>query len=169
MNKQKQNSYDHNEVLRISEGEYFGSGAPLLPRSKMLMVNRIPHVSEIGGEYDNGLIKGQLDINPDLWFFDCHFKNDPIMPGCLGLDGMWQLMCFFLAWMEYEGKGRALGVKEVKFFGEILPSTKIVTYIINIKQLKNLKATTLLIADGYIEIDDQKKIYTAENLKIGLF
>ena len=133
----------------------------------MLMVDRIASVSADGGKYDKGLVVAELDIDPSLWFFHCHFKGDPVMPGCLGLDAMWQLTGFYLAWTGKEGKGRALGVKEVKFTGQILPENKLVTYRIDIRRVISRKLT-MASADGQVEVDGEV-IYTAEDLRVGLF
>ncbi len=167
MSDARQHSFDHADVLRLGEGEIFGADAPKMPRPNMLMVDRIAHVSEDGGAYGKGIVEAELDINPDLWFFDCHFKDDPVMPGCLGLDAMWQLTGFFLAWSGCRGKGRALGVKEVKFTGQVLPENKRVKYIIDIKRVINRKLI-LAIADGRLEVDG-KHIYTASDMRVGLF
>ena len=163
----KKTSYDHKEVLQLCEGEIFGDDAPKFPRSKMLMIDRIDRVSENEGKYNKGVVIATFDIRPDLWFFECHFKNDPVMPGCLGLDGMWQLIGFYLAWMGYKGKGRALGVKEVKFTGEVIPKNKVVKYIVDIKRVINLKLV-MAIADGRLEVDSQE-IYRATDMRVGLF
>ena len=133
----------------------------------MLMLDRITNVNNTGGNYGKGEIIAELDIHPDLWFFDCHFQNDPVMPGCLGLDAMWQLVGFFLAWNSHQGKGRALGVGEVKFTGQILPSSKLVTYHIHIKRVI-VRKLILAIADGTVSVDG-RQIYSAEKLRVGLF
>lgn len=160
-------SYSEDEVRQISNGEMFGQKAPKLPMDNMLMVSRIVEVSEDGGAYGKGLVVAELDINPDLWFFQCHFINDPVMPGCLGLDAMWQLTGFYLAWRQFEGKGRALGVGELKFTGQVLPENKLVTYRINIKRVMATKLV-LAMADGTVSVDG-KDIYEAKGLKVGLF
>ncbi len=163
----KQNSFNREDLLACSRGEMFGPGNSQLPAPNMLMMDRISHISEEGGEYDKGEIIAELDITPDLWFFDCHFQGDPVMPGCLGLDAMWQLVGFFLGWSGGPGKGRALGVGEVKFTGQILPTAKKVTYRINMKRVVKRKLF-MGLADGQVEVDG-RVIYTAKDLKVGLF
>ncbi|AWB67625.1 3-hydroxyacyl-[acyl-carrier-protein] dehydratase FabA [Saccharobesus litoralis] len=162
-----QNSFTREELLACSQGELFGPGNSQLPAPNMLMMDRIALISEEGGEYDKGIIKAELDITPDLWFFDCHFPGDPVMPGCLGLDAMWQLVGFFLGWSGGPGKGRALGVGEVKFTGQILPTAKKVTYTINMKRVIKRKLF-MGLADGEVAVDG-KVIYQAKDLKVGLF
>ncbi len=134
----------------------------------MLMFDRITKINNDGGIYGKGLLEAELDIKPNLWFFDCHFKNDPVMPGCLGLDAMWQLVGFFLGWEGNPGKGRALGVGEVKFTGEVLETVKIAKYIINIKRILKKDETSVGLADGVL-LADNKEIYKAKSLKVGLF
>ena len=163
----KQNSFNREDLLACSRGEMFGPGNSQLPAPNMLMMDRISHISEEGGEYDKGEIIAELDITPDLWFFDCHFPGDPVMPGCLGLDAMWQLVGFFLGWSGGPGKGRALGVGEVKFTGQILPTAKKVTYRINMKRVVKRKLF-MGLADVQVEVDG-RVIYTAKDLKVGLF
>ena len=163
----KQNSFNREDLLACSRGEMFGPGNSQLLAPNMLMMDRISHISEEGGEYDKGEIIAELDITPDLWFFDCHFPGDPVMPGCLGLDAMWQLVGFFLGWSGGPGKGRALGVGEVKFTGQILPTAKKVTYRINMKRVVKRKLF-MGLADGQVEVDG-RVIYTAKDLKVGLF
>ena len=163
----KASSYSREELLQCSKGELFGLGNAQLPSPNMLMVDRISLISESGGKFSKGEVKAELDINPQLWFFGCHFKNDPVMPGCLGLDAMWQLVGFFLGWHGYPGKGRALGVGEVRFSGQVLPSAKIVTYEINVKRLITRKVV-MGIADGCMFVDGEQ-IYTADDLRVGLF
>ncbi len=162
-----QNSFTKEELLACSQGELFGPGNSQLPAPNMLMMDRITQISEEGGEFDKGVIIAELDITPDLWFFDCHFPGDPVMPGCLGLDAMWQLVGFFLGWCGGPGKGRALGVGEVKFTGQILPTAKKVTYSINMKRVIKRKLF-MGIADGQVAVDG-KVIYEAKDLKVGLF
>ncbi|HAQ49918.1 MAG TPA: 3-hydroxyacyl-[acyl-carrier-protein] dehydratase FabA [Gammaproteobacteria bacterium] len=145
----------------------FGAGNAQLPAPNMLMIDRISHIANVGGGFDKGQIIAELDIHPDLWFFDCHFPGDPVMPGCLGLDAMWQLLGFFLAWEGNPGRGRALGSGEVKFTGQILPTAKKVTYQIDLKRVIARKLV-LAIADGAVFVDD-KQIYTANDLRVGLF
>lgn len=145
----------------------FGPGNSQLPAPNMLMMDRIVTINDDGGEFGKGYIHAELDINPDLWFFGCHFKGDPVMPGCLGLDAMWQLTGFFLAWAGGPGRGRALGVGEVKFTGQILPTAKKVTYHIDMKRVIKRKLF-MGLADGRVEVDG-RTIYTAKDLKVGLF
>ena len=163
----QQSSYSKEELLACSQGQLFGEGNSQLPAPNMLMMDRIALISENGGDFDKGTIVAELDITPDLWFFDCHFPGDPVMPGCLGLDAMWQLVGFFLGWSGGPGKGRALGVGEVKFTGQILPTAKKVTYKINMKRVIKRKLF-MGIADGSVEVDG-REIYTAKDLKVGLF
>jgi 3-hydroxyacyl-[acyl-carrier protein] dehydratase/trans-2-decenoyl-[acyl-carrier protein] isomerase len=160
-------SYNYEELLAAGRGELFGPESARLPLPNMLMLDRISDLTTNGGRYDNGFLRAHLDINPDLWFFGCHFRDDPVMPGCLGLDSLWQLTGFFLAWSGHKGKGRALGVGEVKFSGQILPTNKIVTYEIEIKRVIARKLV-LAIADGSVAVDG-KVVYTADSLKVGLF
>lgn len=160
-------SFNREDLLACSQGTLFGPGNSQLPAPNMLMMDRIVTISETGGKYDKGFIVAELDINPDLWFFDCHFPGDPVMPGCLGLDAMWQLVGFFLGWCGGPGKGRALGVGEVKFTGQILPTAKKVTYKIDMKRVIKRKLF-MGMADGVVEVDG-REIYSAENLKVGLF
>ena len=133
----------------------------------MLMLDRITHISAEGGAYGKGELRAELDIRPDLWFFDCHFEGDPVMPGCLGLDAMWQLVGFHLVWAGYPGRGRALGVGKVKFTGQVLPAAKLVTYQLDIKRVISRKLT-MAIADGSLSVDG-REIYVAEDLRVGLF
>jgi 3-hydroxyacyl-[acyl-carrier protein] dehydratase/trans-2-decenoyl-[acyl-carrier protein] isomerase len=162
-----QNSFTKQELIDCGNGKLFGPGNPKLPVDDMLMLDRITHISTEGGSYDKGVLVAELDINPDLWFFDCHFIGDPVMPGCLGLDAMWQLVGFYLGWRGNSGKGRALGAGEVKFTGQILPDAKLVTYTLNYKRLIERKLV-LGIADGEVAVDG-KVIYTAKDLRVGLF
>ena len=145
----------------------FGPGNARLPAPPMLMFDRITHVSETGGAYGKGRLAAELDIHPDLWFFACHFEGDPVMPGCLGVDAMWQLAGFYLPWLGEPGRGRALGVGEVKFTGQVLPSATLVQYEIDIKRVVRGKLK-MVIADGRTLVDG-REIYTAENLRVGLF
>jgi 3-hydroxyacyl-[acyl-carrier protein] dehydratase/trans-2-decenoyl-[acyl-carrier protein] isomerase len=163
----QQNAYSYEELIECSQGKLFGPGNAQLPSPNMLMCDRIENISTTGGSYGKGEIVAHLDIKPDLWFFDCHFKNDPVMPGCLGLDAMWQLVGFYLGWCGNTGRGRALGVGEVKFSGQILPTAKQVTYQIDIKRVI-ARDLTLGIADGALSVDG-RIIYTAKNLRVGLF
>ncbi len=145
----------------------FGDGNAQLPVPNMLMIDRVSNISVDGGSYGKGQVVAELDIDPGLWFFDCHFVGDPVMPGCLGLDAMWQLVGFFLAWKGNPGHGRALGSGEVKFFGQVLPSAKKVTYEINFKRVIERKLV-MGIADGAMSVDG-RQIYTARDLRVGLF
>ena len=163
----KRHSYAREDLLASSRGELFGSTGPQLPASNMLMMDRITEITDQGGDFNKGFIIAELDITPDLWFFDCHFPGDPVMPGCLGLDAMWQLVGFFLGCIGGEGKGRALGVGEVKFTGQILPTNKKVTYEIQLKRVINRKLI-MGVADGRVLVDG-KEIYVAKDLKVGLF
>ena len=160
-------SFDRDELLKCGYGELFGPGNAQLPVPNMLMLDRINLISDKGGAYGKGEIKAELDIDPDLWFFGCHFPGDPVMPGCLGLDAMWQLVGFYLGWMGHPGKGRALGVGEVKFTGQVLPTAKHVTYQIDIKRII-ARGLIMGIADGSVSVDG-REIYTAKGLRVGLF
>lgn len=162
-----QASFDKDQLLECSRGELFGKGNPQLPAPNMLMMDRIPIISDNGGEFGKGKIVAELDITPDLWFFDCHFPGDPVMPGCLGLDAMWQLVGFFLGFIGGQGKGRALGVGEVKFTGQILPTAKKVTYTINLKRVIS-RRLIMGIGNGQVDVDGNV-IYQAKDLKVGLF
>ena len=160
-------SFDRDELLKCGYGDMFGPGNAQLPIPDMLMMDRITHIADTGGAYNKGQILAELDIKPDLWFFACHFPGDPVMPGCLGLDAMWQLVGFYLAWLGNPGRGRALGVGEVKFSGQVLPTAKKVTYHIDIRRVLAQKLV-LGIADGRMDVDG-REIYHARNLRVGLF
>jgi 3-hydroxyacyl-[acyl-carrier protein] dehydratase/trans-2-decenoyl-[acyl-carrier protein] isomerase len=164
---EQQNSFTREELLSCSTGELFGPGNSQLPAPNMLMMDRIVEIYETGGAHDKGYIVAELDITPDLWFFACHFPGDPVMPGCLGLDAMWQLVGFFLGWSGGPGKGRALGVGEVKFKGQVLPTAKKVTYRIDLKRVIKRKLF-MGLGDGSVEVDG-RVIYEAKDLKVGLF
>lgn len=164
---QKKHSYTYEELIQCGHGELFGPGNAQLPLPPMLMFDRITHISDSGGNFDKGEIIAELDIKPDLWFFQCHFEGDPVMPGCLGLDAMWQLIGFFLGWMGGPGHGRALGAGEVKFTGQVTPDCKMVTYRINLKRLI-MRKLFMGIADASLEVDG-REIYTADDLRVGLF
>ena len=164
----KKNSYSYDDLLSCGEGKLFGKGNAKLPLPPMLMFDRITEINENKGAFKKGLLRAELDIKKDLWFFDCHFKEDPVMPGCLGLDAMWQLVGFFLGWIGNPGKGRALGVGTVKFTGEVLQNIKLVKYEIDMKKIMSPGGTTVGLANGVVLADD-KKIYSADNLKVGLF
>ena len=161
------NSYSKEELLDCADGNLFGEDNGKLPTPNMLMFDRITKISDSEGKYKKGKIIAELDVNPDLWFFDCHFKGDPVMPGCLGLDAMWQLVGFYLCWLGNPGRGRALGASEVKFFGQVLPTAKKVTLTIDMKRVLNLDLT-VGIGEGTMLVDD-REIYTAKGLKVGLF
>lgn len=163
----RQNSYSYEELLQCGRGELFGSGNAQLPVPNMLMCDRITNIDDTGGSYGKGQVQAELDIQPGLWFFDCHFIGDPVMPGCLGLDAMWQLVGFYLGWCGHLGRGRALGVGEMKFTGQVLPSAKKVSYQLDIKRVI-ARDLTLGIADGTLLVDG-RIIYTAKNLRVGLF
>ncbi len=160
-------SFDHEALLASGRGELFGPGNAQLPAPPMLMFDRITQINADGGEYGKGYVEAELDIHPDLWFFQCHFIGDPVMPGCLGLDAMWQLVGFYLGWIGGPGKGRALGVGEVKFTGQVLPTVRKVVYKINLKRVIN-RRLVMGIADGVLEADGEV-IYTCNDMRVGLF
>ena len=160
-------AYSREELLQAGRGELFGKDRARAPLPPMLMMDRIASISADGGPHGLGQIVAELDIHPDLWFFKCHFESDPVMPGCLGLDAMWQLIGFFLCWSGGAGRGRALGVGEVKFTGQVLPTAKLVTYTINMKRVV-LRRLNMGIADGTMAVDG-RNIYSATDLKVGLF
>ena len=164
----KKHSFKYEELINCANGELFGSGNAKLPLPPMLMFDRITNIQETEGKFNKGIIVAELDIKEKLWFFDCHFRNDPVMPGCLGLDAMWQLVGFFLGWTGEPGKGRALGVNSVKFTGEVLKKVKIAKYQVDIKRILKKKGTVVGLADGILYADN-KAIYHTENLKVGLF
>lgn len=160
-------SYNYDELIQCGHGEIFGPGNAQLPLPQMLMFDRITHISKDGGTHNKGQIVAELDIHPDMWFFGCHFEGDPVMPGCLGLDAMWQLVGFFLGWMGGPGRGRALGAGEVKFSGQVTPDKKLVTYRVNLKRVI-MRKLFMGIADASMEVDG-KEIYVAKDLRVGLF
>ncbi len=164
---QKKNSFSYEELLSCGRGEMFGPGNAQLPLPPMLMVDRIVAINEDGGAYGQGQIIAELDIKPDLWFFGCHFEGDPVMPGCLGLDAMWQLVGFYLGWKGGLGRGRALGAGEVKFSGQVLPTGKKITYYIDLKRVI-MRKLVMGIADARMELDG-REIYVANDLRVGLF
>lgn len=161
------NSFTKEDLVACGLGTLLGPNSPKLPKDNMLMIDRVLKINADGGEFGKGEIVAELDINPNLWFFDCHFASDPVMPGCLGLDAMWQLVGFFLGWEGAEGKGRALGVGEVKFTGQVLPDAKKVTYKLTIKR-KVYRKLVMGIADATMEVDG-REIYSAKDLKVGIF
>tara|TARA_X000000368_G_C22663866_1_gene550843 strand:- start:115 stop:618 length:504 start_codon:yes stop_codon:yes gene_type:complete len=165
---EKKSSYSYEELISCGNGKLFGPGNAKLPLPPMLMFDRITEIRESNGIFNKGFLKAELDIKDGLWFFDCHFKEDPVMPGCLGLDAMWQLVGFYLGWLGNPGRGRALGVNAVKFTGEVLKNVKTATYEINMKKILAKEGTTVGLANGILSADG-KKIYSAENLKVGLF
>ena len=164
----KKNSYSYDDLITCVNGELFVPGNAKLPLPPMLMFDRITEINDNSGAFKKGSLIAELDIKKDLWFFDCHFKEDPVMPGCLGLDAMWQLVGFYLGWIGNPGKGRALGVGAVKFTGEVLQNVKLVKYIIDMKKIMSPGGTTVGLANGMVLADD-KKIYSADSLKVGLF
>ena len=163
----KKNSYSYDELINCGEGKLFGPGNAKLPLPPMLMFDRISEISENKGSFKKGLIKAELDIKDNLWFFECHFKDDSVMPGCLGLDGFWQLLGFFLTWAGGKGKGRALGVKDLKFKGQVRPYHEKITYKIDIKKFIT-KPTHMVWGDAVLEVKN-KAIYFAKDLQVGLF
>jgi 3-hydroxyacyl-[acyl-carrier protein] dehydratase/trans-2-decenoyl-[acyl-carrier protein] isomerase len=163
----RSSSFDYEELLACGRGELFGEGNAQLPLPPMLMFDRITRIIGEGGEHGNGEVRAELDVKPDLWFFLCHFKGDPVMPGCLGLDALWQMLGFFLGWIGAPGRGRALSVGEVKLKGMVLPTAKIVEYGVDLKRVLRRKLT-LGIGDGWLKADGEL-VYTARDLKVGLF
>ena len=164
---EQKNSYNRDELLACGRGEMFGESNAQLPLPNMLMMDRVTLINSDGGKHGKGEIHAELDISEDLWFFDCHFTGDPVMPGCLGLDAMWQIVGFFLAWKGNPGRGRALGAGEVKFSGQVLPTAKKVTYHLDLKRVIE-RRLVMGIADGRMEVDG-REIYKANDLKVGLF
>ncbi|TQV76609.1 bifunctional 3-hydroxydecanoyl-ACP dehydratase/trans-2-decenoyl-ACP isomerase [Aliikangiella marina] len=165
-------SFSRDDLIACGKGELIGTaseGRPIarLPLPNMLMMDRITEITNEGGAYGKGQVTAELDINPDLWFFGCHFETDPVMPGCLGVDALWQLTGFFLSWSGYPGKGRALGAGEIKFVGQVLPTAKLVKYVVDIKRVLK-KGLAMVIADAKMLVDG-REIYTAKNLRVGLF
>ena len=164
----KKSAYDYDDLIKCGNGQLFGPGNARLPLPPMLMFDRITEIIENRGDFKKGVLKAELDIKNDLWFFDCHFKEDPVMPGCLGLDAMWQLVGFYLGWLGNPGRGRALGVGTVKFTGEVLKDVKLARYEISMKRIIIKEGATVGLANGILKADE-KQIYSAENLKVGLF
>jgi len=164
---ERRTSFDYEDLLACARGELFGRGNAQLPLPPMLMFDRISHIAEDGGEHGLGRIVAELQIRPDLWFFPCHFKGDPVMPGCLGLDALWQMLGFFLGWTGAPGRGRALSVGEVKFSGMVEPKVSKLEYVVELKKIIRRKFT-LGIGDGVLKADGET-IYTAKDLRVGLF
>ncbi len=164
---QRKNSFNNEELLQCGRAEMFGPGNAQLPLPPMLMFDRIVNISEEGGAYGKGQIIAELDIHPQLWFFACHFQGDPVMPGCLGLDAMWQLVGFHLGWLGGPGHGRALGAGDVKFSGQVTPANQLVTYRIEIKRVI-MRRLYMGIADAVMLVDGTE-IYNAKDLRVGLF
>jgi len=163
----QKHAYTYEDLLASGRGGLFGPDSARLPKPNMLMFDRITEVRAFDERTGAGVVRAELDIRPDLWFFECHFQDDPVMPGCLGLDSLWQLTGFYLAWSGHKGKGRALGVGEVKFFGQILPTNALVAYHVEIKRVIARKLV-LAVADGSVSVDG-KEVYTATGMKVGLF
>lgn len=164
---EQKNNYSFDDLISCAKGELFGFGNAQLPMPPMLMFDKITNISSVGGTKNKGIIEAEMEITPDLWFFECHFINDPVMPGCLGLDAMWQLLGFYLGWLGEKGKGRAISVGNVKFTNMVLPSTKKLQYTINLKRVLTGKLI-LGIADGQLDADG-KTIYEATDLRVALF
>ena len=164
---ERRSNFDYEDLLACARGELFGPGNPQLPLPPMLMFDRISRITDDGGEHGKGQIVAELDVKPDLWFFPCHFKDDPVMPGCLGLDALWQMLGFFLGWLGGNGHGRALSVGEVKFSGMVLPSVRKIEYIVDLKRIV-MRKLILGTGDGALRADGET-IYLAKDLRVGLF
>ena len=167
MQPKQQNSFNYEELISCAKGEMFGLGNPQLPLPPMLMCDRITHIDDQGGEFGKGLIEAELDIHPDLWFFPCHFQGDPVMPGCLGMDALWQLVGFFLGWSGGLGRGRALSVGEVKFIGQILPENKCLQFRLDMRRVI-MRRLVMGIADGKV-LCDSEIVFEANEIRVGLF
>jgi len=164
---QKQSSYNRDELIQCGYGELFGPGNAQLPLPPMLMFDRIVDISENTGKYGKGQVIAELDVSEKLWFFDCHFHGDPVMPGCLGVDAMWQLVGFYLGWMGGPGRGRALGAGEVKFTGQVTPKNKLITFRVELKRVI-MRSLVMGIGDAAMDVDG-REIYSAKDLRVGLF
>ena len=162
-----QSSFSYQDLLRCGHGELFGPGNARLPLPPMLMLDRIVSIARAGGEHGEGEVIAELDVKPDLWFFGCHFEGDPVMPGCLGLDALWQMLGFFLGWLGLPGPGRALSIGEVKFAGEVVPAGRILSYRLSVKRVIR-RAFTLAVADG-VALLDGNQVFAAKSLRVGLF
>jgi len=162
----RRSGYEYEDLLACGRGELFGPGNAQLPLPPMLMFDRISEIAEKGGAYGKGVVRAELDVKPDLWFFGCHFKGDPVMPGCLGLDALWQMTGFFLGWLGLPGRGRALGVGEVKLTDQVLPLAKRIIYGVDIKRIFKGKLN-LAIADGWLETDG-KRMYEVADMRVGV-
>lgn len=165
--KSRQSSYTRDELIACAHGQLFGPGNGQLPLPNLLMFDRITRIAADGGTHSKGIVEAELDITPDLWFFACHFESDPVMPGCLGLDALWQLLGFYLSWRGNPGRGRALGVGEVRFTGQVLPTAHKVCYQIDVTRVIERKLI-MGVGDGRVLVDGNI-IYTANNLRVGLF
>jgi 3-hydroxyacyl-[acyl-carrier protein] dehydratase/trans-2-decenoyl-[acyl-carrier protein] isomerase len=163
---ERRSSFEYEDLLACGRGELFGAGNAQLPLPPMLMFDRISEISEKGGEFGKGFIRAELDVKPELWFFGCHFKGDPVMPGCLGLDALWQMVGFFLGWLGSQGRGRALGLGELKFAGQVLPNVKKLVYNVDFKRVMRSKLV-LGIADGWVSADGEI-VFRASDLRVAL-